>query len=365
MNILLLTNHLNIGGISRYVFLLGKGLAKLGHKVYVAAQRGDLEDEFINTGLEFIPLWLKSKSELNPQILFTYHQLTKYLRNKDINIIHANTRLTSLIAFLLSRHFKIPYISTCHGLYKIRWSRILFPFLGSKVIAVSQTVKTQLIQGLKIKERIIQVIYNGIDLEYFYSGWESIDKEKLGLPKESFIIGNVSRLERIKGQQDLILAMPKIIKEIPQAYLVLLGDGKDREFLEKEVKKLGIIKNVKFFGALKDIRPFLEIMDVFCFLPTYEPFGLSVLEAMAMKLPIIASCVCELPYILDGAKAGILIPPHRPDLLAQAVIDIFYDPKKAEELSMAAYERVKFFSYEKMVEQTLRVYALLLKQYGA
>jgi len=363
MNILYLTNHLNIGGISRYIFLLSKGLLARGHKVYIASQEGELKQDFINLGCEFIPLSLKSKSELNPRIILAFFKLAKWLKNKNIDILHANTRITSFISFLLSKYYRIPYLTTCHGLYKIRLTRRLLPFVGQSVIAVSEEVKNQLKEGLKIKEDKIEIIYNGIDLEYFSEEKSQAERKKWNLEENSFIIGNISRLERIKGQHTLILAMPYILKKIPSARLILIGEGKDKGFLEKEVMRLNICPYVRFLGAIKDIRPILRIMDVFCFVPSYEPFGICLLEAMAAKLPIIASSVSSIPYILEEGKAGILIPPQREDLIAKAIIDIFYNQTKAKELAKYAYERVHFFSYQKMAEETLRVYEKILKSY--
>ncbi|MCX7661589.1 MAG: glycosyltransferase, partial [Candidatus Omnitrophica bacterium] len=147
MKILILSNHLNIGGITRYVFLLAKGLVELKNKVWVVG-RGELEEEIKNVGEEVINIDLKIKSELSWRIIRAILKLRKYFYKENPEIIHANTRTNSIIAHYLSRIFNIPYITTCHGLYKIRFSRRAFPFLGEYTIAISRNVRQQLLEGL-------------------------------------------------------------------------------------------------------------------------------------------------------------------------------------------------------------------------
>ncbi|MCX7661621.1 MAG: glycosyltransferase, partial [Candidatus Omnitrophica bacterium] len=181
-------------------------------------------------------------------------------------------------------------------------------------------------------------------------------KSDFGFKEDDFILGNVSRLDHLKGQEVLILAMPKILERIPKAKLILIGEGKAKISLEKKIKELGLNKSVFLLGALKDVRVALKIMDVFCFLTFYEGFGLALLEAMAMRLPIIASYIPELEFILD--KAGILIPPKKPEILAEKVFDLYNNPRKRTELANLAYARAKDFSYRNTVKDTLEIYKL-------
>ncbi|MCM8757529.1 MAG: glycosyltransferase family 4 protein, partial [Candidatus Omnitrophica bacterium] len=329
MKILLLCNHLNIGGITSYVLLLAKGLVIEGHKVWVAG-KGALVDEFRKENIEVIPIELKIKSEINPAIFLSIYKLRKYFLKEKPDIIHANTRITSIVAYFLAKSFKIPYITTCHGLYKIRLARILFPFTGDFVIAVSKEVARQLINDLGIEPQRIKLIYNGIDLDYFSIDKIHSNRKQFGLKEDDFIIGNISRLEKMKGQDLLISAMPGILKDIPQAKLVLVGEGRMKAYLEQRVKELFLKDKVFFLGSFKDIRPILKIMDVFCFLSFYEGFGLCLLEAMAMKVPIIASNVSELPYILDDGKAGILIQNDTESVFS-AIVDLYRNLEKRKE----------------------------------
>ncbi|MCM8791798.1 MAG: glycosyltransferase family 4 protein [Candidatus Omnitrophica bacterium] len=361
MKILILCNHLNIGGITSYVFLLAKGLVKYGHRVWVAGE-GELVDKFKKEKIEVIHLNLKIKSEINPRIYTSTYKLKRYFSRERPDIIHAHTRTTSIISYYLSKAFKIPYITTCHGLYKIRWTRILFPFVGEFVVAISKVLENQLVNNLKLDPRKVRLIYNGIDLDYFSPDEILSERKQFGFKEEDFIIGNISRLVKGKGQEMLIYAMPRILQDIPQAKLVLVGDGRMKAYLEQKVKEFFLKDKVFFLGSLKDTRHVLKIMDLFCFLPSYEGFGLCILEAMAMKVPIIASNLCDLPYILEEGKAGILIP-RNVESLVLAIVDLYRNLTKRKKLIEYAYTKVKSFSYLKMVEEIQKLYELALKRY--
>ena len=120
MKILLLTTHLNTGGIARYVISLAKALKHRGHTVFVASSGGDLEMTLVQEGIQHLFVDLRTKSELSPKVVKSFFGLKSFARKEGIDLIHAHTRVTQVLAALLSLYTKIPYVTTCHGFFRRR-----------------------------------------------------------------------------------------------------------------------------------------------------------------------------------------------------------------------------------------------------
>jgi len=127
MNILFLTTHLNVGGITSYLLTLTKGLIKQGHGVFLASSSGEMLEAFQSLGVEHLKLNISTKSELDPRIYLALGRLRRFIKQKDIHVVHTQTRVTQVMGFCLGRITEIPYLSTCHGFFKPRLSRKIFP----------------------------------------------------------------------------------------------------------------------------------------------------------------------------------------------------------------------------------------------
>ena len=150
MKVLLLSTHLNIGGIGCYIVNLARYLKRRGHEVFVSTSGGDMVDELLKEGIAHIKINLKTKSELSPKLLWALPRLLSLVRDKDIQIIHAHTRVAQVLAYLLSRMLRVPYVTTCHGFFKLRIGRKIFKCWGDKTIAISEAVKRHLISDFNI-----------------------------------------------------------------------------------------------------------------------------------------------------------------------------------------------------------------------
>ncbi|HDL10055.1 MAG TPA: glycosyltransferase [Candidatus Omnitrophica bacterium] len=258
MQILLITKHLNTGGIPRYVINLAKGLKENGHQVYVASSGGILVLELTQYNICHITIPINTKSILSPQILKSLLTLIIYFRKKHIDIIHSHTRVTSVLANMLTKYLKAHHITTVHGIYKKKVSRIVIPCLAKKIIAVSQETKDRLQNWQKISPDRIEVIPNAIDVDFFanYKLTRNEVRKKLGLEENAFIIGNISRIEKIKGQELIITAFIQLKEKIENLKLIFVGEGKDKLRLQRMVEK-NFFKDVFFWGAKEDIRPYL------------------------------------------------------------------------------------------------------------
>jgi len=360
MNILYLTNHLNVGGITSYVLTLASGIKQRGHNVFVASSSGQLIHRFIEEGIDYIYIPIKTKSEVSPKILLSLFKLRRFINEKNIDIIHSHTRVTQVLGCLIQHYFHKPHISTCHGFFKKRFSRILFPCWGLKVIAISPSVKEHLLQDFKVKEKNIKVIYNGIDLNRFNPLTSPVLKVEI---KKSLrlgdgpIIGIVARLSDVKGHIYLLQAMKIILDHLPRAQLLIVGEGKMEDELLKLTRDLRIENNIFFMPEVHDTKKVLSIMDLFVMPSLKEGLGLALMEAMASGLAVIGSDVGGIRNLIQDGENGLLVEPGDSNAISQAILEILQNPEKKKLLGKAARKFIsENFSQEKMVLQTEKVY---------
>ena len=219
MNILFLANHLDIGGITSYLLTLATGFKKRGHRVFIASSGGEAGERFEREGIITISIPIRTKSEISPKVLVSAFLVCALVKKESIDIIHCNTRVTQVAGSIASRYSGVAYVSTFHGFFKQKFSRMYSPCLGARVIAISEPVKDHLIHDFKVEEKKIALIHNGIDAEKFkIPDCASRDeaKKSLGLG-EAPVVGIVARLSEVKGHKYLIQAMKEVLLCFPQA----------------------------------------------------------------------------------------------------------------------------------------------------
>ena len=359
MNILYITNHLNIGGITSYVLSLAIGLKKRGHNVYVASSGGQLLQKFMAEGIGYIPIPIKTKKEVSPKILASMFKLRAALRQHHIDIMHANSRTTQVLGCLLSRKSGIPYVSTCHGFFKRRFFRLLFPCWGRKVIAISASVREHLLNDFAVPQEDIRIVHNGVDMERFARRTPQAirdTKDKIGLGGGP-VVGIVARLSDVKGHVYLIQAMKDVLKKVPQAQLLMVGEGKEKEHLINLIRRLKIEQNVFLINSTIDTAEVLSAMDIFVLPSLQEGLGLSLMEAMAVGLGVIGSDVGGIRSLIQDGESGLLVKPQDALGLSAAILELLQDPDKAKALGEQAIFFIRHnFPLDKMVLDTERLY---------
>ncbi|MFA5224657.1 MAG: glycosyltransferase family 4 protein [Candidatus Omnitrophota bacterium] len=357
MNILFVANHINVGGISSYLLTLSSGLIGHGHNVYLASSGGELLGKFTAAGVKHVEVPLKTKKELSPKIILSFLKLRKEVEKHNIDLIHSNSRTTQVLGNLLSRYCRKPHIFTCHGFFKPKLSRRLFPCWGNLVIAISQEVKEHLISDFKLDDKKIKVINNGIDLQGFgdVSGRQSF-RESLGVG-EVPLVGIVARLSDVKGHTYLFKAMPDVLKSFPSVKLLVVGEGKMKDALIKEADDLAIRESVLFLSQAGGAENVLAGLDVFVMPSLQEGLGLALMEAMAQGLAVVGSAVGGIKTLIRNGQNGLLVVPADHVSLAEAIKRLLADKQLRDNLGASARKFiVNNFSKEKMVDETERVY---------
>jgi len=361
MKILNVTTHLNIGGVTRYVYDLSCGLKKKGIKCFVASAGGCMEKEFHEAGIPVFKVNIKTKFEFHPKLLIAVMRIAKFVKRNNIDIIHAHTRVAQIIAGMVSIMTGVPFVSTCHGFFKYdRFFRKLFPCWGKRVIAISEAVRTHLMDDFKVPKDAAVVIYNGIEVDRYYvelpRARKDMMRKQMGF-NEGPIIGTVGRLSPVKGHRYLLHAMREVHGENNLANLLIIGDGPYEGYLKKLSEELGLSGVTTFVTSQVDLRDYYSLIDIYVFPSIQEGLGLALLEAMASSRACIATAVGGISNVIDEGKNGLLVPPAESHLLAEKIKTIMRDKALANSLRKAARESVeKKFPLEKTISETVEFY---------
>jgi glycosyltransferase involved in cell wall biosynthesis len=204
----------------------------------------------------------------------------------------------------------------------------------------------------------VDLIYNGVDLErYDHQEPCCTLRDEYGMEPGSQIVGVVARLEPEKGHPTLLDAWPAVLRAVPDAYLLIVGEGSRREALEAQARELRIAHRVVFTGRRDDMPAVTAALDV-AVLPSYrEAQGLTILEAMALARPVVATNVGGIPEMIEDGVSGLLVPPHDPAALAAGIVRLLTDHPYADTLARAGHDSVHArFCVELMVHAIEAIY---------
>jgi glycosyltransferase involved in cell wall biosynthesis len=364
IRVLQLTTHLNIGGIGNYILTLSRSLKDRGLSVAVASSGGELEGELARCGIPHITLDMRTKSELSPKIVKSILRLRALVKQEQIDIIHAHTRVSQVVANFVSRMTRVPYVTTCHGFFKTRFRKI-FDTWGVKVVAISDAVKEHLKGDLGVDEKRIELIYSGVDINRFskeYSADEiNVIKRSLGL-NAGPVVGTIGRLSPVKGQKFLIQAMDGVLRKRPNVQALIIGDGPEEDALKKLARDLGIESKVRFLTSSLDTHKALSAMDVFVFPSVKEGLGIALLEAMAAGKVCVASDIGGIGNIIKTRYNGILTSVGDVRALSESILELLDDASLRKTMGERGVALVRDkFSLGSMSDKMIKLYQEVLK----
>ncbi|MGI8673195.1 MAG: glycosyltransferase [Luteitalea sp.] len=209
------------------------------------------------------------------------------------------------------------------------------------------------------RDRIVTV-HEGVDLAHVSHATPVSLHETFWLPHGAPVVLNVAALVPHKGQRHLIDAFAEVARVLPDARLVILGQGALLDSLTTQVRQLGLERHVLLPGFRIDVLSLMKTCDLFVMSSTMEGLGTSLLDAMACARPIVATATGGIPEVVEHEYTGLLVPPRDAGALAEAILTMLQDDTLARQYGAAGYERVrKRFSVERMVEETVQVYRSL------
>jgi glycosyltransferase involved in cell wall biosynthesis len=362
VKVLLVTSHLNAGGITSYTLSLAKALRERGCDVVLASGGG----QFVQTlNYPHFNIGIHTKCEIGYRALKGAWKMRQIIKQHKINIVHAQTRVSAVTSSIACRWTGIPYLTTAHGFYTPHLGRRIFPSWGQAVIAISSQVLEHLKRDFHVDSRKIHLIYNGTDfVRYREVPSESQRLERLikfGLEKNRPLIGIVARLSPVKGHRYLLQAIHGLCKEQPLQCLVV-GDGPSREEFLSELKRLDLESIVRWIPWVENPSEVLGLLDIFVLPSLQEGLSLSILEAQAAGVPVVASNVGGISEAVIDGETGILVPPQDSKALKTALKKILEDRQLAQRMGQTASEHIKNrFNLSRMADQVIEVYQKILR----
>jgi glycosyltransferase involved in cell wall biosynthesis len=362
---------LGVGGAEHQLVVLARGLQALGSQVSVVTliEPGPLREELARSGIPVTSLQMK-RSIPGPGAIF---RLAKIVRREKPAVVHAHMFHANILARVSRMLWRdIPLVCTIQNVNEIssrsnKWNEKtwrdhayrLTNFLASDTTAVCDTAVQRYVDVGAFRKNQLQCVFNSVDVPKFARDAEAGGRLRKEMGLEGKIVGvMVSRMEPPKDHALLLRAWAASLQKHPNLHLVFVGDGPDRAALEKLAASLGITGHVTFTGIRKDVRAFLSMADFFLLITLMEGMPVSVLEAGAASLPVIASIAGGIPEAIKDRVTGFLVPPGDQTRLVEAIDAMMsLDAKGRAAMGKAAHELVSArYDFDGMVRSYLRVY---------
>jgi L-malate glycosyltransferase len=358
MKILQICSARELGGGERHLADLANGLVRRGHDVYAAV----ISSSPLLAELSSVPP--KNIAELpmrNSLNVASGLKLARFVRQHEIEIVHAHVARDYPLAALAVRRTDARLVLTRHVLFALNRIHRLTLRRTARVIGVSRAVT----EGLRAQRIFdpgkIVLIHNGIDVDRFAKGREDIARREES-SKKKLRVGMIGHLAPIKGQEDFIHAAALVCSRRDDVEFIIAGEdksgnGEHRQSFEDLINQLNLNQHVHLPGWVEDISKLLPTFDLFVSPSRSEPFGLSIVEAMAAGTPVVATMSEGAREIIEDHKTGCLVPIGDVEALAKAISELLSDPEERVRLSENAQTDVRErFSLERMLSETEQVY---------
>ena len=323
---------------------------------------GPLEEELADAGVETTILGKKHKLDVA-----AVWRLRRLIRARQIDLVHTwlfTSNAFGRIAALSAGGCRIVAsersVDRWRSFVHVRVDRFLAR-CTDRILANAQAVKQFLIEHEGLRADKIEIIPNGFDASRFQGVKPAALRRELGLPDDAVLIGCIARLEEQKGIPYLVRAAKELAERIPRAAFLIAGSGPGETSLRDLVHELGLTGRVRLLGHREDVPAVLAALDVFVLPSLWEGLPNVVLEAMASRLPVVATGVDGTrDLVADGAN-GLLVPPEDAQSLANAIARVIESPDLARDLADAGHAAAQDYTIERMVERTQQVYGRVLR----
>lgn len=312
--------------------------------VAIAPEIGPLAQELTRREIEVLPWFSGSDPTTRPTRLERESQLLQLVERASPDLLHANSLSMGRLTGSIARRLMIPTSTHLRDIIHVSASAMAELNCNRRLIAVSQaTVEAHVARGME-RERIV-VIRNGVDLAQFQprprQGWL---RRELQLADSSLLIATIGQIGLRKGQDVLAIAAPDIIRQIPSAHFLMLGERTSTKLesiefeqsIHRSFAEQNLTKHLHMLGYRNDVATLLPEIDLIVHPANQEPFGRVLLEAAASGVPVVATRVGGTEEIVVDGVTGILVPARDPAALADAVVGLLRDASQREAMSVAA-----------------------------
>jgi glycosyltransferase involved in cell wall biosynthesis len=344
------------GGQSQVMYTV-RGLRRLDHRTALLAHpQGELFRR-MSEGVDLIPLAPRNEVDLAAA-----WKLSRVLKQMQPDVIQAHDpHAVAMASTALSISSPTPKPSL------VATRRIEFPLSRNsfsrwkysqvdRFIAISAAVRDRLVAD-GVPGNRVSIVHEGVDVDRIARLQPASVHAAFYLPTHAPVIGNIGALTAQKNQHDLIEAAALVVREVPDARFIILGEGELRSELEQQIHRKHLERHVMLGGFRTDVMALLKGFDVFALSSTHEGMCTSLVDAMAASKAAVATAVGGVPEVLVDGRTGFLVPPHDPHALAQKLVVLLKDAALRDRFGHAGLARARdHFTVERMVERTLAVY---------
>lgn len=373
MKILYLCHSLNMGGIEKNLVLLTEEIHKTSSRVFVGAKPGVVQPMLEEQGATCIALNSNIRSPFT--LLSDAKKIATLCQHEDIDLIHTFSAAPAVACWLAKlgcklRMKKFPVtVSSIMGLQEssnekalVTHLRNFLTVLGAKRIFIISPMIKQFVSKLPIrKSRMKELHLVGVKLPAKSNIPRAQLKKELGITTKKLVV-TIGHLSPRKNHELFIKAAAEVLKTEEDATFLVVGDGPDRAALEQAIKTTGMTSNIRLFGLCKEIYKLLAITDV-CVKPgIVEGFiGITVLEAQAMGVPVVAFDTVDVGLAIEDQKTGLIAHNANPHDLARKISALLNDSKKAKIIGRNGKQNVeKSWAIDVLAQNLLAEYQTLI-----
>lgn len=375
--------RLNIGGPAIHVILLS---SRLNHDRFEtvllsgreAPQEGNMLELARSEGVQPIIITNLGRELSLVRDVSTLLRLYRIFKKEKPDIVHTHTAKAGTVGRIAAILAGVPVIvHTFHGhvlhgyfgKYKTNFFRWIERYLAkwsTAIIAVSRQCKDDLIRYRIGTEESIRVIPLGLDLDRF-TRIDPTARARLriewGIPGDAFLFGMIARMVPIKRHEDLFRAIPLVLRQLPDTFFVIVGDGELRSELEAMSHTLRIRHRCVFAGFRQDLEQVYQAVDAVVLTSGNEGLPVAIIESLSSGRPVVSTNVGGVPELIQDGKSGYLAEPYNIVSIAEQLVKMASDPNQAQNMGkIAQTDILDRFSIQRLVRDMEGCYEGLLKQ---
>ena len=338
-------------------------LSVRGYRVIIGCSReSQLYVRALRAGLPVIPI--PFKRAMDPQAVWHVYRV---LKRERVEILNTHSSVDSWVASFAGRLAGVAIVRTRHlsvPLKRNPMARLVYSRLCDRIVTMGEAIRQLLIREAGVEPSKVVSIPTGVNLEQFDPLRRDghVIRKELGIAEDIPLIGMVTVLRSWKGHRIFLQAIPLVLKAVPSARFLIVGDGPQRENIQGWVEGMGLNEVVMMVGHREDIPELLAALDIVVLSSTAaEGVPQALVQALAMQRPVVATDVGGVGELIRDGETGLLIPPHDPQALARSVIKLLRDRGLSKELACRGRQLVqRHYSLELMLERLEALYQELL-----
>ncbi|MGC1299748.1 MAG: N-acetyl-alpha-D-glucosaminyl L-malate synthase BshA [Alloacidobacterium sp.] len=377
-----ITCYPTYGGSGVVATELGIELAAIGHQVHFITYSQPFRLTGREQGIFYheVPVSNYPLFEYPPYDLALASRTAEVAEYYNLDLLHVHYAIPHSVSALLARQMlaargrHLPFVTTLHGtdITLVGLDRSYLPITrfaieqSDGVTSISHYLRERTVKEFKIK-REIEVISNFVNCDFYLPlspEVRAVKRKRYAAPDEKILI-HLSNFRPVKRVSDTIEIFAHVVEKVP-AHLLLIGDGPDRSAAEWLAHKKGIQDRVHFLGKQESVNELLPLADLMLMPSELESFGLAALEAMACRVPTIATNVGGVPELIEDGVDGRLFPVGDVDAMADAAAELLLDPEKLAAMATAARKTAQQrFCASKIIPLYERYYERVLERAGS